>query len=81
MSNMTVVWNTVAKGLSEISKTKFKIAVKLFTAVIVQAGTDKDYAYFRGETFETHCEVLQLDPIGVRNIIRAAWRYENETRI
>lgn len=47
--------------------------IKLLTAIIIQAGRDRDEEYINGAKFERTCDLLRLDSTKIRNLFTAVW--------
>ncbi len=67
-------------GLADIAATKYSMHLpdlKLWAAIIVQQGRDRNISYFSGEGFETHCRILRLNTEDVLDMVKAIWSLED----
>ena len=70
------MWGEIESTFYEMASDKYNEdlpELRLFCAMIVEAGKEDDIEYFYSDEFETHSRLLRLSSAFIFRIIKKAW--------
>lgn len=79
MNNYEKMWHAIQSEIVDIASDRYSEdmpEINLIAAVLIQAGKDHDYAYFKSFKFEHHCFLLNINKDYAIIFVKRAWELE-----